>query len=69
MIAKVTGIKAGSEFADGKRRVTLLIERADTFYKTLQVAEESLDLGVPVALDDELELTVGVRRVRKARAS
>lgn len=56
MKATVVQIASATQFNDGKRRITLRFEAADTLYRELRVTEDIL--GRAVNLDDEVELAL-----------
>lgn len=56
MKATVIEILSGSQYSDGKRRVTLQFEAGVDMYKRLRIKEEDLDQEVN--LDDEVELAI-----------
>lgn len=71
MLAKVTAIESGSQFLDGRRRITLKLKSADSMYDRVRLSERDIAI-VGLRLDDEIELTFGcdgakIREERKLR--
>jgi hypothetical protein len=58
MRAKVVEVRSGSEYVDGVSRVVLAFESADLFAKRLCVPNSTKSFAKPLALDDNLEVTI-----------
>jgi len=56
MKAKVVGIHSGSNFTDGKRRVTLEFTDCDSLYRQIRFPQEML--GTAVELDEEITVVL-----------
>jgi hypothetical protein len=48
---KVVAVESGSAFTDGKRRVTILLEKADIILNRIRFPDETLELDCKVHID------------------
>jgi hypothetical protein len=76
MRATVIGINSGTEYTDGRRRVRIRIDAADSIFNTITISEKALGIA-GLMLDDPIEVAFGCdavkvreeRRVAKSLAS